>query len=78
MKKRKCILSLLALLSIVFVLYFTGFSFSKFRYLSDDAILKKYLDTTFLDRVQSDDRGGLPPKFYIIEENPTTDEIMRT
>lgn len=69
MKKRKYILLLLALLSIVFVMKFP---------FSDDAILKKYLDTTFLDRVQRDDRGGLPPKFYIIEENPTTDEIMRT
>ncbi|WP_298060885.1 hypothetical protein [uncultured Campylobacter sp.] len=69
MKKRKYVLSLLALLSIVFVMKFP---------FSDDAILKKYLDTTFLDRVQRDDRGGLPPKFYIIEENPTTDEIMRT
>ena len=57
MKKRKYVLSLLALLSIVFVMKFP---------FSDDAILKKYLDTTFLDRVQRDDRGGLPPKFYII------------
>ena len=78
MKKHKYILSLLALLSIVFILYFTGFSFSKFRYLSDGAILKNYLDASLLDSVRRDDWYGTRPKFYIIEENPTTDEIMRT
>ncbi|MBQ9292631.1 MAG: hypothetical protein IJ211_05110, partial [Campylobacter sp.] len=46
--------------------------------LSDDELLQSYLNKAFLDKVNYDDRGGRPPKFYMIKENPTTDEILYT
>ena len=46
--------------------------------LNDDELLQSYLNKAFLDKVNYDDRGGRPPIFYMIKENPTTDEILYT
>ena len=46
--------------------------------LSDDELLQSYLNKAFLDKVNYDDRGSRPPIFYMIKENPTTDEILYT
>ncbi|MCR8685646.1 hypothetical protein [Campylobacter ureolyticus] len=79
MKKRyKILIFIIFLSSIISILHFTGFCFREFKYLNDDEILKNFLDSAFLDKVEYDDNGGLPPRFYIIKENPTNYEILQT
>ena len=79
MKKRyKILIFIIFLSNIISILNFTGFCFREFKYLNDDEILKNFLDSAALNRINYDDNGGLPPKFYFIEENPTNYEILKT
>lgn len=79
MKKRyKILISVAILTTIILGLNYSGFCFREFKYLSDDELIKNYLDSSFIFKVEYDDYGGLPPKFYFIEENPTTYEIFKT
>ena len=79
MKKRyKILIFIIFLSNIISILNFTGFCFREFKYLNDDEILKNFLDSAALNRINYDDNGGLPPEFYFIEENPTNYEILKT
>lgn len=43
------------------------FCFKEFKYLSDDEILKNFLyNAFFLNKIEYDDYGRLPSKFYFI------------
>ncbi|GKH61376.1 hypothetical protein O6B97_08815 [Campylobacter ureolyticus] len=80
MKKRHKILISITVLTtaIVLGLNYSGFCFREFKYLSDDEILKNYLDSAAIKKIMYDDYGGIPPEFYFIKENPTNYEIIRT
>lgn len=45
------------------------FCFKEFKYLSDDEILKNFLYNAFPNKIEYDDYGRFPSKFYFIRKS---------